>query len=104
MGMTHTGLPDTSRRADPAPARLCHLETVVWRILRRAGSQGMISDEVRDIAAAEFGVECYSSITARYGAMHGKGYLGYTGATRQGRSGKRQRVMVALDQPEPGDA
>jgi len=82
--------PDTSIEAAHSidPTRL---EGMVLGVITRI--QPCISDEVR----GEFPGYSYSSITARYKALHTKGLINYTGEKRPGESGRRQRVMVAAD-------
>lgn len=72
------------------------LEEKVYNILKEAGNSGMISDEVRDVCQRRYNVTAYSSVTARYKSLYEKGLIAYTGDTRKGRSGKSQRVMVAI--------
>lgn len=74
------------------------LEEKVYNILIEAGHTGMISDEVRDVCQKRYNVTAYSSVTARYKSLYEKGLIAYTGDTRKGRSGKNQRVMVAVTQ------
>ena len=64
------------------------LEKMVYEAISSFGEQGCISDDVLNI----FPFFPYSSITARYKALHTKGLIEITGV-RKGRSGKNQRVM-----------
>jgi len=64
------------------------LEMLVYEAIASFGEQGCISDDVLNI----FPFFPYSSITARYKALHTKGLIEITGV-RKGRSGKNQRVM-----------
>jgi len=79
--------PDTSIEAAQSinPTRL---EGMVLAAIARI--QPCISDEVRE----EFPGYSYSSITARYKALHTKGLISYTGGKRPGTSGRNQREMV----------
>jgi len=73
-----------------------HLEGIVYSVIRAAGDKGIISDEVRGKCKAEYGIEAYSSITARYKALKDKNLIEYTGDKRKGNSGRNQNVMRAL--------
>lgn len=87
---------ETSKAAANSAAVLSgKMEKMVHLIITGHGETGCISDEVRDIAREEFNVHGYSSVTARYKALEEKGFIKFTGETRQGHSGKAQRVMVS---------
>lgn len=68
------------------------LERMVYNAIVGYGQHGCISDDVQQI----FSHLPYSSVTARYKALSDKGLIVYTGEKRPGRSGRSQRVMVAL--------
>ena len=70
------------------------LEKLVYETIKDSGAKGLISDEVRQALADHH--LTYSSVTARYKGLSEKGLIHYTGATRKGGSGRRQRVMVAV--------
>ena len=64
------------------------LEIMVYTAIASFGERGCISDDV----LALFPFMPYSSITARYKALHTKGMIEIDGV-RIGRSGRNQRVM-----------
>jgi len=66
------------------------LEQIVYEAIQ-SFPNGCISDEVLD-ALPDYR---YSSITPRYKALLQKGFIEITG-TKDGRSGKKQRVMRAI--------
>lgn len=68
-----------------------HLEQMVYDFICSRGPDGCISDEVR----ANFPGLAYSSVTARYSALLDKGFIVDTGKRLPGKSGRRQRVMMA---------
>ena len=70
------------------------LESLVLEIIK-ANPDGVISDEVREIAMQCHGIFAYSSVTARFANLHRRGKITYAGR-RPGRSGRGQRVMVAV--------
>ena len=70
------------------------LENLVLGIIK-SNPDGVISDEVREIAMQCHGIFAYSSVTARFANLHRVGKIAYVGL-RPGRSGRRQRVMVAV--------
>ena len=86
------GAPDTSRTA-AASIDATRLEQIVLNVIR-AHPDGIISDEVRDICAEDYGITAYSSVTARYRALADKGAIQFIGK-RPGASGRQQRVMTA---------
>lgn len=63
------------------------MEQIVYEAIK-GFPDGCISDEILEM----FPEYPYSSITARYRALLDKGFIEITG-TREGRSGKKQRVM-----------
>ena len=81
---------DTSKQAHET-LDISRLQRLVYKTIRDAGAVGIHSDEVRrrlpDLA--------YSSVTARYRALLDKGLVYLPGTTRNGDSGRAQRVMVA---------
>ena len=66
------------------------LEQIVYEAIK-SFPDGCISDEVLEALPEHR----YSSITPRYRALLNKGYIEITG-TKDGRSGKKQRVMKAI--------
>lgn len=85
---------DTSDEAQPDSDRVATLRMNIYKILLDAGPEGMISDEVREAMAERYGVQSYSSTTARYKDMYDRGMIDYIGK-RKGRSKRNQRIMVA---------
>ena len=63
------------------------LESLVYEAIK-GFPEGCISDQVLE----KFPQYPYSSITARYKSLLDKGFIEITG-TREGRSGRKQRVM-----------
>jgi len=84
--------PDTSKEAAKA-VDSTRLEAMVYSAIKQFGTDGCISDEIRDL----FTGMPYSSITARYRALLDKGLIIDTGARRPGKSGRRQRVMKVIN-------
>jgi hypothetical protein len=84
--------PSTSKEAaksiEPTGLELKALEAIA-----AAGHDGCISDDVRRYCVEEFKITAYSSVTARYKALHEKGLIEFDGTTRPGDSGRQQRVM-----------
>ena len=70
-----------------------HLEGIVLDVIR-SQPDGVISDQVRQICADQYGITAYSSVTARYKALADKGAIEFVGK-RPGASGRAQRVMKA---------
>lgn len=86
------------RKQDPATSHqaaekvdTAKMEYLVYEAIHSFGENGCISDEVLE----KFPYAPYSTITARYRALHDKGYIEIIGV-RKGRSGKNQRVMRAV--------
>ena len=80
------------------------LEPVVLEVIA-SFNDGCISDEVRDEVQRLHGITSYSSVTARYSSLEEKGKIIYTGITRPGKSGRGQRIMMAVrkkQEPEQG--
>lgn len=75
----------------------CKIDTTkgerrVYDTIVAAGQSGCISD---DVLAAH--PDCsYSTITARYKSLEDKNLIYYQGDTRNGRSGREQRIMRAV--------
>ena len=67
------------------------LESMVYEYIYSMGTRGCISDEVREA----FPELAYSSITARYRALLDKNLIVDTGVRWPGKSGRKQRVMIA---------
>jgi|6_EtaG_2_1085325.scaffolds.fasta_scaffold00782_13 hypothetical protein len=75
------------------------LEALVYKTIYGFGSDGCISDEVRDKHPAL----AYSSVTARYSKLLDKGVIVDTGRRRPGYSGRNQRVVAASCYPLQGE-
>ena len=84
--------PGTSIAA-AASINAAHLEGIVLDVIR-SQPDGVISDQVRQICADQYGITAYSSVTARYKALADKGAIEFVGK-RPGASGRAQRVMKA---------
>jgi len=69
------------------------LEQQVYNIIACFGTTGCIQDDVLN----EMPWLPYSSVTARFAALKRKGLVQLTGEKRVGRSGKKQAVMVAVN-------
>jgi hypothetical protein len=78
--------PTTSHQAAQA-VDSTKLEQMVYEAIK-SHPEGCISDQVLE----KFPQYPYSSITARYKSLLDKGFIEITG-TREGRSGRKQRVM-----------
>lgn len=83
--------PETSYQAAES-VDTTKLEALVWSVIKEFGKNGCISDDVR----GKLHHFPYSSVTARYKALAEKGYIKFTGETRQGNSGRKQRIMIAV--------
>ena len=81
--------PTTSHEAAQA-VDTTKLEQIVYEAIK-GFPNGCISDEVLEALPDHR----YSSITPRYKALLQKGFIEITG-TKEGRSGKKQRVMKAI--------
>lgn len=81
--------PQTSKDAAQA-VDSTKLEQIVYEAIK-SFPDGCISDEVLEALPEHR----YSSITPRYRALLNKGYIEITG-TKDGRSGKKQRIMKAI--------
>jgi hypothetical protein len=81
--------PETSREAAQG-VDSTKLEQIVYEAIK-GFPNGCISDEVLEALPEHR----YSSITPRYRALLDKGFIEITG-TKDGRSGKKQRVMKAI--------
>jgi hypothetical protein len=81
--------PETSKEAAQG-VDTTKLEQIVYEAIK-GFPNGCISDEVLE-ALSDYR---YSSITPRYRALLDKGFIEITG-TKDGRSGKKQRVMKAI--------
>ena len=80
--------PQTSVDAAHA-VKTTEMETIVLETISRLGQSGCIQDDVLKSLSGY----SYSSVTARFKALHEKGYIEYTGERRKGKSGRNQRVM-----------
>lgn len=67
------------------------LESVVFDAIQSFGPNGCISDDVQELLAHL----SQGTITPRFSKLIEKGAVVDTGLRRPGRSGRRQRVMVA---------
>jgi len=83
--------PQTSHKAAKRVNTITLEQRVYW-IIRRSGTHGAISDEVRMNMPD---VKSYSSVTARYKALKEKGLICYNGRKRKGLSGRNQNVMIS---------
>lgn len=81
--------PDTSVEAAQV-VDTTFLERYVYDAIKGYGLRGCIASDL----LKAYPHLPYSSITARFKALSDKGYIRYEG-TRQGRSGRSQRVMIA---------
>jgi hypothetical protein len=86
-----SGDPDTSKAAAES-VDTTTLEGMVLDAIAKHGKQGAIADQILE----EFPSFPYSSITARFSALIRKGFVSDTGERRAGKSGRGQRVMIAL--------
>ena len=82
---------DTSKEAADSVDTTA-LESMVFSAIENFGKRGAIADDI----LAMFPSHPYSSITARFSALIRKGFVSDTGERRPGKSGRGQRVMVAL--------
>jgi hypothetical protein len=82
--------PETSKAAAQG-VNTTNLEKMVYDAIK-AHPQGCISEQIVD----QFHTYPYSSITARFSALKRKNLIDYTGKKKIARTGKMQRVMVAL--------
>lgn len=87
--LVRTNDPQTSHDAAHA-VDSTKLEQIVYEAIK-GFPDGCISDEVLEALPEHR----YSSITPRYCALLDKGFIEITG-TKEGRSGKKQRVMKAI--------
>ena len=81
----------TSKEA-AARVNTSRLEQEVYEVILKAGSRGIISDEVRKAMPHVFS---YSSVTARYKSLKEKNLIVATEERRPGVSGRNQSVLVA---------
>jgi hypothetical protein len=86
-----SGDPDTSKAAAESVDTTA-LEGMVLNAIARHGASGVIADQILE----EFSSYPYSSITARFSALIQKNLVLDTGERRAGKSGRKQRVMIAL--------
>ena len=90
--------PETSKQAAES-IDTARLEKIVYETICKF-EEGCISDEVRSYCKNKYGIEAYSSVTARFSALKKKGLIEY--ATNEegkyifkpGKSGRNQHVMV----------
>ena len=69
------------------------LEQIVYEVIA-SHPNGCTQDEVLAILSEL----PYSSVTARFSSLIRKGYIEATGETRQGRSGRQQRILKITGQ------
>lgn len=69
------------------------LEEAVYDAIVKFGNNGCIQDDI--LALPQFRNTPYSSVTARFRALIDKSYVSDSGERRVGKSGKKQRVLVA---------
>lgn len=67
------------------------LEAEVYRIIVGSGERGVTQDDVLSAMPGH----PYSSVTARFSALIRKSLVVDTGERRQGRTGRKQRVLIA---------
>lgn len=86
------------RRHDPATSfeaalkiDTTKMEQMVYEAIAKSGETGCISDNILD----QFPHLPYSTITARYKSLVDKGFVEIIGV-REGKSGRKQRVMRAI--------
>lgn len=86
------------RNSDPATSHAAayavpttDLEQEVLELIRSFGERGCIMDDCLGRSNLPYG-----TLTPRFAALLRKGRIMGTGETRTGRSGRQQRVMVAL--------
>lgn len=80
--------PQTSVDAAYA-VKATEMESIVLDTIESLGPDGCIQDDV----LRTLPIYAYSTVTARFKALHEKGFIEYTGEKRKGRSGRKQRVM-----------
>ena len=80
--------PDTSVESAHA-VKATEMESIVLETINKLGKNGCIQDDV----LRTLPMYAYSTVTARFKALHEKGFIEYTGEKRKGRSGRNQRVM-----------
>ena len=80
--------PETSVDAAYA-VKATEMESIVLDTIGSLGRDGCIQDDV----LRTLPMYAYSTVTARFKALHEKGFIEYTGEKRKGRSGRNQRVM-----------
>ena len=83
--------PDTSHAAAHS-VNTTDLESKVYGAIKSFGPLGCIQDEI----LSRFPGYPYSSVTARFRALLDKDLIRDTGERRKGKSGRGQRVLVAL--------
>ena len=72
---------------------LPRLEALVLDTIRRAGDAGMTAEELLK-ALPDLS---YSSVTARPASLKEKGFVVDSGEVRPGRTGRNQKVLVAVE-------
>lgn len=88
--LVRTADPDTSHAAAQA-VNSAHLEQQVLAVIQGYGDAGCTQDEV----LSHFPGYPYSSVTARFKALLDHFHVVDTGERRNGRSGRKQRVLRA---------
>lgn len=70
-------------------------EQIVYEAICSFGRKGAIQDDIIAWVTTNYGVQSYSTITARFKALEEKRLIMYTGDKRKGNSGRYSRVRVA---------
>lgn len=90
------------RRNDPETSRAAaesvnseSWEEKVYRVIKEHGAEGATQDQVLAAIYRRYGMVPYSTVTARFKALEEGGLIKYSGATREGVSGRQSRVRVA---------
>ena len=84
--------PDTSIEA-AGTLNTKKLEEAVYDAIAKFGTNGCIQDDI--LGLPQFRNTPYSSVTARFRALLDKEFVFDSGERRIGKSGKKQRVLVA---------
>lgn len=87
--------PDTSKAA--AELDMTKMERAVYDVIRRRSPTGICQDDLLDA----FPPEKSQSVTPRVRRLIEKGYVEETGETREGLSGRLQRVVRATSKEMP---
>lgn len=94
MALFRKNAPITSvHAAESVIGELPRLESLVLEAIREAGKTGMTADELLQ----QYPHLSYSSVTARPKALKEKGYIQDSGEIRPGRTGRNQKVLIAVE-------